>query len=96
MGASGTAVAVEAADVALAGNDISRLVDLVGLGSSAVRTIRANYGLSIGVHAPCRHGAATACRRNRRARMPCRGAASQAATKAAVNTNTMVPPTGRS
>ena len=50
MGISGTDVAVETADVALAGDDLQRLVDLRVLGSRAVEVIRQNYAMSIAVN----------------------------------------------
>lgn len=51
MGISGTDVAVETADVALAGDDLTRLLDLLELGSSTIGVIRQNYGMSIAVNA---------------------------------------------
>jgi manganese/zinc-transporting P-type ATPase C len=51
MGISGTDVAVETADVALAGDDLHRLVDLFDLARRGLGVIRQNYGLSIAVNA---------------------------------------------
>ena len=51
MGVAGTDVAVETADVALAGDDLSRLLELRDLGRRAIGLIRQNYGMSIAVNA---------------------------------------------
>ncbi len=51
MGLAGTDVAVETADVALANDDLHRLLDVGDLGSRAVDVIRQNYGMSIAVNA---------------------------------------------
>ncbi|GAB3928700.1 copper-translocating P-type ATPase [Microlunatus endophyticus] len=51
MGVSGTDVAVETADVALAGDDLTKLLALRDLSRRAVRVIRQNYGMSIAVNA---------------------------------------------
>jgi cation-transporting P-type ATPase C len=51
MGISGTDVALEAAEVALAGDDLHRLLDLRDLSRQGVRVIRQNYGMSIAVNA---------------------------------------------
>ncbi|OMC09966.1 copper-translocating P-type ATPase [Mycobacterium sp. SP-6446] len=51
MGLAGTDVAVETADVALANDDLHRLLDVGDLGSRAVDVIRENYGMSIAVNA---------------------------------------------
>ncbi|HET6259733.1 cation-translocating P-type ATPase [Pseudonocardia sp.] len=51
MGVSGTDVAVETADVALAGDDLRRLLDLRDLGRRSIGVIRQNYGMSIAVNA---------------------------------------------
>ncbi len=51
MGVGGTDVAVETADVALAGDDLTRLLDLRELGRAAIGLIRQNYGMSIAVNA---------------------------------------------
>jgi cation-transporting P-type ATPase C len=50
MGVSGTDVAVETADVALAADDLSALLDLRNLGRRSVTAIRQNYGMSIAVN----------------------------------------------
>jgi cation-transporting P-type ATPase C len=42
---------VETADVALASDDLRRLLEIGALGSRAVRVIRQNYAMSIGVNA---------------------------------------------
>jgi cation transport ATPase len=50
MGVSGTDVAVETADVALASDDLRALLDLRELGRRVIRVIRVirqNYGMSI-------------------------------------------------
>jgi Cd2+/Zn2+-exporting ATPase len=49
MGAAGTAQAMETADVALMNDDLSRLPFAVRLSRAAMRTIRANVALSIGI-----------------------------------------------
>lgn len=51
MGLNGTDVALEAAEIALAGDDLTRLLDLRDLSRQAVRVIRQNYGMSIAVNA---------------------------------------------
>lgn len=51
MGLAGTDVAVETADVALANDDLHRLLDVGDLGARAVDVIRENYGMSIAVNA---------------------------------------------
>ncbi|AQA02617.1 copper-translocating P-type ATPase [Mycobacterium sp. MS1601] len=51
MGLGGTDVAVETADVALAGDDLRRLLDVRALGGHAVEVIRQNYAMSIAVNA---------------------------------------------
>ncbi|HTM83604.1 MAG TPA: manganese-exporting P-type ATPase CtpC, partial [Mycobacterium sp.] len=51
MGLAGTDVAVETADVALANDDLRRLLDVRDLGSRAVDVIQQNYGMSIAVNA---------------------------------------------
>ncbi|MEJ2860059.1 heavy metal translocating P-type ATPase [Actinomycetospora flava] len=51
MGVGGTDVAVETADVALAGDDLARLLDLRDLGRHGIALIRQNYGMSIAVNA---------------------------------------------
>ncbi|WP_099024976.1 heavy metal translocating P-type ATPase [Mycolicibacterium palauense] len=51
MGMAGTDVAVETADIALAGDDLTRLVEVPQLSRRAVGVIRQNYAMSIGVNA---------------------------------------------
>ncbi|GAB3003873.1 manganese-exporting P-type ATPase CtpC [Mycobacterium bourgelatii] len=51
MGLAGTDVAVETADVALANDNLHRLLDVRDLGARAVDVIRQNYGMSIAVNA---------------------------------------------
>lgn len=51
MGISGTDVAVETADVALAGDDLRRLLELRRLARHTIGLIRQNYGMSIAVNA---------------------------------------------
>jgi cation-transporting P-type ATPase C len=51
MGLGGTDVAVETADVALASDDLWRLLDVRALGGRAVDVIRQNYAMSIAVNA---------------------------------------------
>jgi manganese/zinc-transporting P-type ATPase C len=51
MGVAGTDVAVETADVALAGDDLRRLLDLRDLGRRGIGLIRQNYAMSIAVNA---------------------------------------------
>jgi manganese/zinc-transporting P-type ATPase C len=51
MGVAGTDVAVETADVALAGDDLRRLLDLRDLGRRGIGLIRQNYVMSIAVNA---------------------------------------------
>ncbi|ACC40596.1 MULTISPECIES: manganese-exporting P-type ATPase CtpC [Mycobacterium] len=51
MGLAGTDVAVETADIALANDDLQRLLDVPDLGARAVEVIRQNYGMSIAVNA---------------------------------------------
>jgi cation-transporting P-type ATPase C len=50
MGTVGSEIAIEAADVALASNDIRQVADVVRLGRATLGIIRQNYGLSIGVN----------------------------------------------
>jgi len=50
MGTAGSDVAIEAADLALAGNDIRQVASVVYLGRATLGVIRENYGLSIGVN----------------------------------------------
>ncbi|WP_300019335.1 cation-translocating P-type ATPase [Pseudonocardia sp.] len=51
MGVGGTDVAVETADVALAGDDLHALLALRDLGRRGIGLIRQNYGMSIAVNA---------------------------------------------
>jgi manganese/zinc-transporting P-type ATPase C len=51
MGVGGTDVAVETADVALAGDDLRHLLELRDLGRRSIGLIRQNYGMSIMVNA---------------------------------------------
>ena len=51
MGLGGTDVAVETADVALAGDDLHRLLDIRELGGHTVEVIQQNYAMSIAVNA---------------------------------------------
>jgi len=51
MGLAGTDVAVETADVALASDDLRRLLDVRDLGAHAVEVIQQNYVMSIAVNA---------------------------------------------
>ena len=51
MGIGGTDVALEAAEIALAGDDLGRLLELRDLSREAVRVIRQNYGMAIAVNA---------------------------------------------
>jgi cation-transporting P-type ATPase C len=51
MGVAGTDVAVETADVALAGDDLRKLLELRDLARRSVGLIRQNYGMSIAVNA---------------------------------------------
>jgi cation-transporting P-type ATPase C len=50
MGVGGTDVAVETADVALAGDDLRALLELRDLGRRSITLIRQNYGMSIAVN----------------------------------------------
>jgi cation-transporting P-type ATPase C len=50
MGVSGTDVAVETADIALAADDLRALLDLRDLGRRTIAGIRQNYGMSIAVN----------------------------------------------
>jgi manganese/zinc-transporting P-type ATPase C len=51
MGVGGTDVAVETADVALAGDDLHTLLELRDLGRRTITLVRQNYGMSIAVNA---------------------------------------------
>lgn len=59
MGGAGTDVALETADVALMGDDLSRLPFAVGLGQATRRVLRQNLGLALAVMATLVVGAAT-------------------------------------
>jgi manganese/zinc-transporting P-type ATPase C len=50
MGTAGSDVAIEAADLALASNDIRQVASVVYLGRHTLEVIRQNYALSIGVN----------------------------------------------
>jgi manganese/zinc-transporting P-type ATPase C len=50
MGLAGTDVAVETADIALANDNLRRLLDIPDLGARAVQAIRQNYAMSIAVN----------------------------------------------
>ena len=49
MGAAGTDTALETADIALMGDDLTRLPEAVSLSRATVSTIKQNIGLSIAV-----------------------------------------------
>jgi Cd2+/Zn2+-exporting ATPase len=51
MGAAGTGVALETADVALMGDELGRLPQVIDLGRHAVRTIRWNIAVALGMKA---------------------------------------------
>jgi manganese/zinc-transporting P-type ATPase C len=50
MGASGSDVAIETADVALASDDLRHVADVVEISRSTMRVIRQNYGMALGVN----------------------------------------------
>lgn len=50
MGPAASDVAIETADVALAGNHLPEVVGLIQLGRHTLRVVRQNYGLAIGEH----------------------------------------------
>jgi cation-transporting P-type ATPase C len=50
MGASGSDVAIETADVALASDDLRHLADIVQISRGTMRAIRQNYGIALGVN----------------------------------------------
>jgi cation-transporting P-type ATPase C len=50
MGASGSDVAIETADVALASDDLRHVADVVQISRSTMRAIRQNYGIALGVN----------------------------------------------
>jgi cation-transporting P-type ATPase C len=50
MGASGSDVAIETADVALASDDLRHLADVVQISRRTMRAIRQNYGIALSVN----------------------------------------------
>jgi manganese/zinc-transporting P-type ATPase C len=50
MGASGSDVAIETADVALASDDLRHVADVVQISRQTMRAIRQNYGMALGVN----------------------------------------------
>ena len=50
MGASGSDVAIETADVALASDDLRHVADVVEISRWTMRVIRQNYGMALGVN----------------------------------------------
>jgi cation-transporting P-type ATPase C len=50
MGASGSDVAIETADVALASDDLRHVADVVQISRQTMRAIRQNYGVALGVN----------------------------------------------
>ncbi len=50
MGASGSDVAIETADVALASDDLRHVADVVQISRQTMRAIRQNYGMAVGVN----------------------------------------------
>ena len=50
MGLSSTDVAIETADIALAGNHLPNVAAIVDLGRQTLRTVRQNYAVAIGVN----------------------------------------------
>jgi len=50
MGASGSDVAIETADIALASDDLRHVADVVQISRRTMRAIRQNYGISVGVN----------------------------------------------
>ncbi len=50
MGASGSDVAIETADVALASDDLRHVADVVQISRHTMRAIRQNYGMALGVN----------------------------------------------
>jgi Cd2+/Zn2+-exporting ATPase len=51
MGARGSAVAMETADVALLADELPRLVEVIDLGRRTVRVIRANVAIALAIKA---------------------------------------------
>jgi manganese/zinc-transporting P-type ATPase C len=60
MGAAGSDVAVEAADVALASDDLRQLADVIDISRKTMRVIRQNYAIAVGVNSAGLLFAATA------------------------------------
>ena len=50
MGAGGSDVAVETADVALASDDLRNIADVVDISRRTMRVVRQNYGMALGVN----------------------------------------------
>jgi cation-transporting P-type ATPase C len=50
MGAAASDVAIEAADITLAGGDLQAVADTIALSRRTLRVIRQNYALAIGVN----------------------------------------------
>jgi len=50
MGAAGSDVAVETADVALASDDLRHIADVLAISRQTMRVVRQNYGLALGVN----------------------------------------------
>lgn len=50
MGAAGSDVAIETADVALASDDLRHVADVVQISRRTMRVIRQNYGMALGVN----------------------------------------------
>jgi cation-transporting P-type ATPase C len=51
MGTAGSDVAIETADVALAGDNLDHIADVVQISRRMMSVVRQNYGLSLGVNA---------------------------------------------
>src|SRR5262245_41014295 len=51
MGTAGSDVAIEAADIALASDDLARIATTLQLGRQALRVIKQNYAMALGVNA---------------------------------------------
>lgn len=50
MGASGSDVAIETADIALAADDLNRIDDVLRISRETMKVVRQNYGLSLGIN----------------------------------------------
>ncbi len=50
MGASGTDVAIETADITLAGDQLPQVASVIALGRRTLHVVGQNYGLAIGVN----------------------------------------------